>query len=47
MYYRKQNQGAEIYFCLFQFSFFLSLTPMYLNIEIIVKDFSGTTNLEF
>ena len=29
MFYQKQNQGAEIYFCLlFLFSFFLYLTPM-------------------
>ena len=43
-YCKKQNQAAEIYFCLlFQF-FFLSLNPILfvMNTEIFVKDFSGT-----
>ena len=45
MYNCKQNQAAEIYFCLlFLFVFFLSLNPILfvMNMEIFVKDFSGT-----
>ena len=43
MYYQKQNQGAEIYFCLlFLFSFFSISHSYVMNIEIFVKDFSGT-----
>ena len=42
--YCKQNQGAEIYFCLL-FLFFLSSIchSNVMNIEIFVEDFSGTT----
>ena len=44
MYYWKQNQGAEIYFCLlflrFPFSIFHSKV---MNMRIFVKDFSGTS----
>ena len=44
MYYGKQNQGAEILF-LPSFSIFLFSTShsYVMNIEIFVKDFSGTT----
>ena len=41
VYYCKQNQGAEIYFCLL-FLFFSISQSNVMNIEIFVKDFSGT-----
>ena len=44
MYHLKQNQGAEIYFCLL-FPFFLFFYLSYvMNMEIFIKDFSGTTS---
>ena len=44
MHYWKQNQGAEIYFCLlFLFSPFSISHSNVMNMEIFVKDFSGTT----
>ena len=44
MHYWKQNHGAEIYFCLLFlfFSFSISHSKV-MNMEIFVKDFSGTT----
>ena len=43
VYYCKQNQDAGIYFCLlFLCSVFLSHSNV-MNMEIFVKDFSGTT----
>ena len=42
MYYCKQNQGAEIYFCLlFLFFIFYISQSNVMNMEIFVKDFSG------
>ena len=44
MYYQKQNHGAEINFCLFFLFSFFSISHSYvMNVEIFVKDFSGTT----
>ena len=44
MYYLKQNQGAEIYFCLLFLFFPFSIShSKVMNIELFVKDFSGTT----
>ena len=42
VYYWKQNQGAEICFCFLLFFSFVNLSKV-MNIEIFVKDFSGTT----
>ena len=43
VYYCKQNQGAEIYFCLLFLFFFFSISQSNaMNIEIFIKDFSGT-----
>ena len=43
VYYCKQNQAAEIYFCLlFLFFFYLNPILFVMNMEIFVKDFSGT-----
>ena len=46
VYYCKQNQGVEIYFCLLflytVFSFFSISQSNVMNMEIFVKDFSGT-----
>ena len=42
--YCKQNQGAEIYFCLlFLFLPFSIFHSNVMNIEIFVKDFLGAT----
>ena len=41
MHYGKQNQGAEIYFCLLFLFFFLYHSKV-INMEIFVKYFSGT-----
>ena len=50
MYYCKQNQGADLFLPSFSiFSFFLSQSNA-MNMEIFVKDFSGTAlprNLKF
>ena len=44
VYFCKQNQAAEIYFChLFLFSPFSISHSKVMNMEIFVKDFSGTT----
>ena len=43
MHYCKQKQGAEISFCLFLFLLFSISHSTVMNIEIFVKDFSGTT----
>ena len=44
MHYCKQNQGAEIYFCLLFLFFPFSIShSKVINMEIFVKDFSGTT----
>ena len=44
VYNCKQNQGAEIYFCLLILFFLFSICRSnVMNIEIFVKDFSGTT----
>ena len=44
MHYWKQNQGAEIYFCLLFLFFPFSIShSKVINMEIFVKDFSGTT----
>ena len=43
MYYYKQNQGAEIYFCLLFLFFIFSISQSnVMNKVIFVKDFSGT-----
>ena len=43
MYYCKQNQGAEIYFCLLFLFFIFSISHSnVINMEIFFKDFSGT-----
>ena len=44
MYYCKQTQDAEIYLCLlFQFFLFSISHSDVMNMQIFVKDFSGTT----
>ena len=44
MHYWNQNQSAEIYFCLlFQFFTFSISCSKVMNMEIFLKDFSGTT----
>ena len=44
VYYCKQNQGAEIYFCLlFLFSLCSISHANVMNMDIFVKDFTGTT----
>ena len=44
VYYCKQNRGAEIYFCLlFLFSLFTFSHSNVMNMEIFIKDSSGTT----
>ena len=44
VYYLKQNQGAEIYFCLLFLFFPFSIShSKVMNMEIFVQDFSGTT----
>ena len=44
VYYCKQNLGAEIYFCLLFLCFPFSVSHSnVMNMEIFVKDFSGTT----
>ena len=44
MHYWKQNQGAEIYFAFFFYFFPFSISgSKVMNMEIFVKDFSGTT----
>ena len=44
VYYCKQNHDAEIYFCLlFLFFLFSICHSNVMNMEIFVKDFSGTT----
>ena len=43
VHYCKQNQGAEIYFCLLFLFFPFSIShSKVINMEIFVKDFSGT-----
>ena len=43
VYYRKQNQRAEIYFCLLFLFFPFSISySKVMNMEIFDKDFSGT-----
>ena len=43
VYYCKQNQDAEIYFCLLFSIFRFSISHSnVINMEIFVKDFSGT-----
>ena len=43
MYNCKQNQGVVIYFCLLFLFFFFSISQSNVtNMEIFVKDFSGT-----
>ena len=43
MYYCKQNQGAEIYFCLLFLFFIFSISQSnVVNMEMFIKDFSGT-----
>ena len=43
MYYCDENQGAEIYFCLLFSIFPFFYLSNVVNMEIFVKDFSGTT----
>ena len=43
MYNCKQNKGVQIYFCLpFLFFFFSISQSNVMNMEIFMKDFSGT-----
>ena len=44
VYYWKQNQDGEIYFCILFLFFTFSISHSnIMNMEIFVKDFSGTT----